>query len=91
MNKTNSGALAVGAPNSQARFAEEANYALSSHNQYYCLMLTEEGNTLLTRFAKSVGCDFQGIKASGCAAEWIDQQASHLFCFLAGFVFCFEK
>jgi len=86
--KTASGALSIGAPNSAARYASEAVNAMD--NQYQALLLTDEGRQLLTRFAKSVGCDFTCMDNEQ-ASNWIDQEHKALFSFLCGITFIEKK
>lgn len=60
------------------------------NNQYQLLLLTDEGQQLLARFAKSVGCDFAQMNDEQ-ASNWIDQEHKALFAFLAGVMFTFSK
>jgi len=87
---TESGAQSIGAPNSAARFNEEARHAASADTQYQVLLLTEEGRALLTSFAASVGCDFQ-LMDNKAASNWIDSEAKTLFSFLRGVNLLYSK
>jgi len=86
--KTESGALSIGAPNSDARFISEATHAMES--QYQCLLLTDEGRQLVSRFAKSVGCDFSRMDNIQ-ASNFIDSEYKALFSFLCGVTFLSSK
>lgn len=88
MNHTASGAIAVGAPKSAARFASEAQHALD--NQYQLLLLTAEGRELLKRFFKSVGYDFNAMDDEQ-ASNAINEKQQCLLSFLAGVTFEFSK
>lgn len=59
-------------------------------NQYQLLLLTDEGQQLLARFANSIGCDFS-MMDNIMASNWIDQEHKALFAFLAGVMFTFSK
>jgi hypothetical protein len=86
--RTESGALSIGAPNSDARFVAEATHAMGV--QYQCLLLTDEGRQLLSRFAKSVGCDFSRMDNLQ-ASNFIDSEYKALFSFLCGVTFLSHK
>lgn len=87
MNYTKSGIIAVGAPNSLARMANEAR--LSQKETPSLLLLTEEGNDLADRFFKSIGCDPNGMDPE-TRAEVLNRQDLHLHTFLCGFIHCAE-
>lgn len=89
MNTTPSGARACGAPFSQARFAAEAEHAASPDCQYQVLQLTDEGERILQRFSKSIGCDYAAIPKED-RSDWINKNAMPLFCFLCAIVFTFN-
>ena len=86
--RTESGALSIGAPNSSARFIQEATHAMEL--EYQCLLLTDEGRQLLARFAKSVGCDFSQMDNLQ-ASNFIDSEYKALFSFLCGVTFLSHK
>lgn len=53
------------------------------------LLLTEEGIEILRRFAKSIGCDYDGIAEynkthSGHTAKWLHEKTLKLHCFMCG-------
>lgn len=89
MNRTPSGAIAVGAPHSLARINEECANAIE--NSYHLLMLTSEGRYVLERFAKTIGCDFiqmlrfeEDEPRPGHIAEWIEKNSNELRIFMRG-------
>lgn len=89
MNRTQSGAIAVGAPFSLARINEECKHAID--NSYHLLMLTEEGRYVLQRFAKVVGCDWDRMlefeaeePRPGHTAGWIEDNQDKLRIFMRG-------
>ena len=86
--KTASGATSIGAPHSAARYASEAQHAADS--QYQVLLLTEEGRSLLSRFARSVGFEIEKMDDEE-ASNFIDNNYVALFSFLCGVTFCFSK
>lgn len=88
MNHTLSGAIAVGAPKSAARYDEEAKHAVE--NSYNLLLLTEEGQDLLSRFARSVGSDWSKIPDDQ-KSGWIKSEYKALHSFLVGVSFLFSK
>lgn len=89
MKYTKSGALAVGAPNSLARFDSEARHA--SENTPNLLLLTEEGEALLERVASAMGCEWAGLKESNEVGTWLEKNFFQLHLFLSGFTFAFKK
>lgn len=89
MNSTPSGAKAFGAPLSQARFSAEAEHAIQPDCQYQVLQLTDEGERILQRFSNSIGCDYSQIPKKS-RSDWINNNATHLFCFLCAITFTFN-
>lgn len=88
MNHTASGAVAVGAPNSLARYITEAKRARDV--DYNLLLLTDEGKKILNRFASSIGTCFETMLKlekddPGTIAEWINKHYAELFYFLCTF------
>lgn len=78
---------------SQARHASEAAHALETSENL--LLLTDEGMNILSRFARSLGCDFSMMREyekehPGHIAEWIEKERKSLFCFLVAIKFTFE-
>lgn len=90
MNHSKSGALCVGAPNSAARFASEARHA-KDNLEYGLLLLSDEGQQILERYAKTQGCDWRQIVAANNEAEFLAKHCKELFAFIAGILFAFDK
>ena len=89
MNYTNSGALAVGAPHSLARYNEECRNAIEHYPML--LTLTEEGVEILRAFAKATGSDYDQMaeynkENQGHIASWLNnrENAVALHCFMRG-------
>ena len=90
MNHSKSGALCVGAPNSAARFASEARHAKETL-EYGLLLLSDEGQQILERYALTQGCDWKVIVSANGEADFLANQSKELFAFLAGILFEFDK
>lgn len=90
MNHTESGAIAVGAPNSPARFKEEINHAMKSEAEGPLLMATMEGRSILHRFFQAAGCDSTIMMAEdrrASAITFLEKESVRLDCFLRGALF----
>ena len=90
MNHSKSGAVCIGAPKSAARFASEARHARES-DQLSLLLLTDEGQAMLKRFANTQGADWQGIVNNGSEGDFLERKFLELCTFLAGVIFAFER
>jgi len=81
MNYTKSGIVAVGAPNSRARYTGEVAQGLASPA---LLLLTDEGNALADRFFLSVGCTPSKMSSETRAGVLMEHEHGKLFAFLTG-------
>lgn len=89
MKHTNSGALAVGAPNSLARIVNEAVHA-SEKQAYHLLMLTDEGRLVLDAALRSCGCG-PVADMEGGPSDMIERYYLNISNFISGLSFAFHR
>lgn len=88
MNHTRSGIMAIGAPGSVARLKSELENAKDEPS---LLLLTDEGRSLLKRFAASQGCSWEDMPEEIKASHLTKERASELFGFIAGVNWALEQ